>query len=454
MRNGVGWARRLATGIAVTLVAAMAMGTGIAGAASSLDSYSATASGTTFNVAVQLPAALGEVLNNVLGTSGSKIEERISFSNATSNVIKDKAPVGSAFGQVFKGTLDNLLLQVAKTPLIGYTGAKLPEASASLGQKSANSMKAIELLDGLVHIGIAEAEASSSKNATNPRVVDSTSASRLLGVKVDLSKLGSGALENLLKPVLDIVEGDASNPNDGLLGTINGALKGIGDTLNVNLALPSVSSFLDKPLVSVGIIESISKTGATGTSRWAEGITRLANVDLLGGYVHADVIKVRSFATIDGTAAGARNTTATVDLATVKLGNTTLLNLDTRQLTVANKTIDIPLDLNDQLKGLIDVLGVKLSLAPKPSITRNATHARAAASSLHLEVAPKLLSGAPLLSVALDGPAAVADVRGSNVLGITTVAHPRTGVSDQLFLLVGPALLGLAIVTRRFVLAK
>jgi hypothetical protein len=433
----------------------MAMG-GTAGAAASLDSYSATASGTTFNVAVQLPAALGSVLNNVLGAgNSSKIEERISFSNATSNVVKDKAlssASGSAFGQVFKGTLDNLLLQVAKTPLIGYTGTKLPEASAALGQKTAASMKSIDL--GPVHIGIAEAEASSAKNATNPRVVDSTSASRLLGVKVNLANLEGVDLENLLNPVLEIVEGDASNPNDGLLGTINGALKGIGDTLGVPLALPSVRGFLNKPLVEVGIIESVSTTGATGAARWADAVTKLAGVKLLGGYVQADVITTKAHAVIDGTAAGARNTTASVDLATVKLGNTTLVNLNTKQLTVAGKTIDIPLDLNDQLKGLVDILGVKVSLAPKPTIIRNATHARAAASSLHLEVAPKLLSGAPLLSVALDGPAAVADVRGSNVLGIIEVAHPRTGVSDQLFLLVGPALLGLAIVTRRFVLAK
>lgn len=455
MRNGVGWARRLSAGIAITLVAVMAMGTG-AGAAT-LDSYSATASGSTLNVAVQLPAvlgdALGAVVNNVVGGSGSlsKIEERIAFSNATSNVIKDKAPTGSAFGQVFKGTLDNLILTVAKSPLIGYTGNKLPEASASLGQKAAANLKAIDL--GPVHVGIAEAEASSAKNATNPRVVNSTSASRLLGVRVDLSKLEGIDVENLLDPVLDIVEGDANNPNDGLLGTINGALKSVGDTLGVDLALPSVRGFLNKPLVNIGIIESISETGAEGALRTAKAATRLANVDLLGGYVHADVIKVESIAKIDGTAKGAY-ATGSVDLATVKLGKTTLVNLNTKSLTVAGKTIEIPLDLNEQIKGLVEVLGVKLALAPKPSIIRNATHARAAASSLHLEIAPKLTSGAPLLSVAVDGPSAVADVRGSNVLGITTVAHPRTGIADQVYLLVGPALLGLALVTRRFVLAK
>jgi hypothetical protein len=452
MRNGVGWARRLATGIAISLVAVMAMG-GTAGAATSLKSYSATASGTTFNVSVQLPAALGAVLNNVLGAgNSSKIEERISFSNATSNVVEGKAPLGSAFGQVFKGTLDNLLLQVAKTPLIGYTGAKLPEASAALGQKTAQSMKAIELLDGAIDIKIAEATAESKKYATNPSLVNSKSESRLLGIKVGLPKTLD--LENLLKPLTDVLEGDTSNPNDGLLGTINGALKGIGDTLSVPLALPSVSPFLKGDLVKVGVIESVSETGATGASRWANAVTKLAGVELLGGYVTVDVITTRAHAVIDGTAAGARNTVASVDLATVKLGKTTLLNLNTRELTVAGKTIEIPLDLNDQLKGLIDILGVKVSLAPKPTIIRNATHARAAASSLHIEVAPKLAGGEALLSVALDGPAAVADVRGSNVLGITTVAHPRTGVSDQLFLLVGPALLGLAIVTRRFVLAK
>ncbi|HVL90236.1 MAG TPA: hypothetical protein VM841_08390, partial [Actinomycetota bacterium] len=74
--------------------------------------------------------------------------------------------------------------------------------------------------------------------------------------------------------------------------------------------------------------------------------------------------------------------------------------------------------------------------------------------SLHLGLAPKLLSGAPLFAVSIDGPASVADVRGGNVLGVKEVRIPTTGVSDTAMLLVGTLMVGLAIGARKFALSK
>ncbi|GAC1409257.1 MAG: hypothetical protein NVSMB57_01710 [Actinomycetota bacterium] len=56
-----------------------------------------------------------------------------------------------------------------------------------------------------------------------------------------------------------------------------------------------------------------------------------------------------------------------------------------------------------------------------------------------------------LVSIALDGPASVADVRGGSVLGVKEIRIPTTGVSVHMMLIVGSMMLGLAVVGRKFV---
>jgi len=421
--------------------------------AAGIDSYNAQASGTTLSLSVALP--LGGLLDGVLANAGFKggaITERISFSNATADVQSNAASKGTALGQVFFGTLDGVILQASR--LVGYTKDKLPEAAARVdGTRSEkNHLAAVDL--GPLHIGVGEAEASAE---TVGRLVRTKSLSRLAGVKVDLaSVLSQGAIADLLKPVLDILDGSAENPNGGLVDSLNGLLGGVEDTLkqsglNVDLTIPEVRSLLNKPLVEVGIIESISETGFDGASRTARGITRLANVDLLGGFIHLDALNIESFASIDGTAAGAK-ASGIQRIVGLKIGGN-VVNLNTGSLQVLGKTVALPADLTNLLNLTVDALGLKVAVAQKPQIIRSATHARAAASSLHLELAPKIGNTA-LFSIALDGPASVADVHGGSVLGVKEIRIPTTGVSDHMLLVAGLMMLGLAVGARKLMVTR
>ncbi|HEX9695180.1 MAG TPA: choice-of-anchor P family protein [Actinomycetota bacterium] len=448
------WTRRLTASMALAAVAIVATGPG---ASAAVDTYAAQASGTTLSLSVSLP--LGDVVAGILGNAGVKgntISERISFSNATADVTSTQSK-GSALGQVFFGTLDPVILQVSR--LVGYSKDKLPEVSSSVTSASADGVAdskkdAIAAVDiGPIHVGVGEVE-STAKRAG--RLVSTKSAARLLGIKVDLaSVLSEGAIADLLKPVTDLLDGTGSQP--GLIDQLNGLLDGVEDTLkgaglDVDLTIPAIKDLLSKPLVNVGIIESVSETGFNGASRFAKGVTRLANVDLLGGFIHLDAINIESFASIDGTATGAL-ASGIQRIVGLKVGGN-IVNLNTGSLQVLGKTIQMPVDLAQLLNVTVDALGLKVQVAQKPEIVRTATHARAATSSLHVGLAPKLLSGAPLFSIALDGPASVADVRGGNVLGVKEVRIPTTGVSDTAMLLVGMMLVGLAIGARKFALSK
>ncbi|HEX9697500.1 MAG TPA: choice-of-anchor P family protein [Actinomycetota bacterium] len=455
MRNGVSWTRRAAAVLSLSVAAVVIAGPG-AGAAS-VDTYNAQASGTTLSLSVSLP--LGDVVAGILGNAGVKgstISERISFSNATADVTATQSK-GSALGQVFFGTLDPTILQVSR--LVGYSKDKLPEVSSSVTSASQDGAvdakkDAIAAVDiGPIHIGVGEVESSASRAG---KLVSTKSVARLAGIKVDLaSVLSEGAVADLLKPVTDLLDGTGSQPGlidqlNGLLGGVEQTLKGAG--LDVDLTIPEVKTLLSKPLVNVGIIESISQTGIDGASRLARGVTRLANVDLLGGFIHLDAINIESFASIDGTVAGAR-ASGIQRIVGLKIGDN-IVNLNTGSLQVLGKTIQMPVELTKLLNVTVDALGLQVQVAQKPEIVRTATHARAATSSLHLGLAPKLLTGAPLFSVQLDGPASVADVRGGSVLGVREVRIPTTGVSDTAMLVVGALMVGLAIGARKFALNK
>jgi hypothetical protein len=454
MRNGVRWSRRVAAGISLSLVTVVAMGTGAGAATTGLDSYSALGSGTTLALSVKLPTALDSILK--VAKLSSDISERVSFSNATGQVSKTSSG-GSALGRVFQGTLDPLLLDVSR--LVGYTGAKLPEAEQRMGtnQKTvAVDMARVDIPaeNPMVHVGVAEARAQSNRVGN---VVYSTSRSTLLGVRVDLtSVLSNSQIQSLLKPVIDVFDGTGGS--SGLINQINAALQPVEDSLNstlgtkLDLALPKISTLLDKPLVNVGLIESISETGAKGLARTAHGVTRLANVDLLGGFIHADSIVTDAFAQIDGTLATAKATKATQRILGLRVGNN-VINLNTNSLEVAGKTIELPTGTVSLFETALADLGFRASIGKRSTLAQP-YHARSEASSLHLELAPKVLAtgNSALFAVTLDGPTALAEVAGANVLGKTFT--PRTGVTDRVFWLAGPALFGLAVLVRRFALSR
>jgi hypothetical protein len=451
----VRWFRRITAATALSTLALVATGPG---ASAAMETYNAGASGTALSASVTLPGL--SALNAVLGNAGIRnntISERISFSNATADVTASRS-TGQALGQAFFGSLDPLLLQVSR--LVGYTKDKLPEAAARVDGTSSerNSLLAVDLPSAaapLIHIGVAETEATAARVG---KLVSTKSVARLAGIKVDLaSVLSQGAIADLLRPLTDLLDGSSSNPNGGLIDQLNGLLGGVETTLHsagvdVDLSVPEVRSLLSRPLVQVGIIESISETGYAGASRLARGITRLANIDLLGGFIHLDALNIESFASIDGTAAGAK-ASGVQRILGLKVGDN-IVNLNAGSIQVLGRTIALPTDLTALLRTTVDALGLKVAVAPKPQIIRTATHARAATSSLHLELAPRLLGDTALFAVSLDGPASVADVRGGSVLGVREVRIPTTGVGDHAMIVAGFLMLGVAIGARKFVLSR
>jgi len=440
MRNGVSWNRRAAAFLALTVTMLVVTGSG-AGAAG-ISTYNAQASANTLSLSVQLPmlSALSGVLSNLQLQNG--IQERVSFSSATADVTGTKS-AGTALSQVLFG---NLLANtpVAQTAVNGAHDAQQQMAAVDLPSAA----------QPLVHIGIGQA---SSASHTVGNAVYTTSKSTLIGVKVDLRPvLNMQQIQQLLAPVTNVLDGTSSNPAQGVIPQLDQALATLSQTLkaqgiNTTLSVPQISSFLDKPLLDIGIIESISDTHPDGAARTAKGITHLANVDILGGFIHIDAINIESFASIDGTAQGAQSS-AVQRIVGLHVGGN-VVDLNAGSLNVLGHVIALPTNVKDMLNLTVDALGLKVILAPAPQRELSATHARSAASSLHVELAPGV-AGNRLFSIALDGPAAVADVRGGNVLGVKEIRIPTTGMNDTTMWMVGAMLLGLGLAGRKFVLSK
>ncbi|MEX2557061.1 MAG: hypothetical protein WEB06_15720 [Actinomycetota bacterium] len=467
MRKGVSKTRRLSAVVAVTMVAMLAMGTGANAALPTISvrNYVAQANASVLDVKLALPT----VLNTVLGAAdiANPIEQSISFSRALGQVDKlgDK---GHGLGQMFDGTL-NTTLETLSTALLGK---KLPKAFAPLALVEKVVHEDLLALDvqGLVKVGISEVNASSTLNklADGTRAIKSTSDSKLAGITVGLTPALVDTLKGVLQPVLN--ETDA--PDTGIVDTLNGLLTPVEQLVEttlgvpVNLDLPKIGELLSQPLISIGLIETKSATDFASNVRNATGFSRMVDIDLFGkgenALVHIDALTTKTFAQV-GVNAADRKATAIHEIAGLRVLNNTisLIKGDQLAINVNGKEIALTdlagIDLDavlDQLNGLLfDTLGLKINvLGTSKSV--NATTSQAKARTIEVGIAPNI-AGNVLFDLSIAGPGSDVFAQ-ANIAGSSSppAPHPTTGVATNAYLLAGPALIGMAVLVRRFALSK
>lgn len=449
MRKGVGRMRRIAAILSVTLVALLATGTG-AGAvtAPKLVNFSSVGSGTVLDLNLQLPSAL----NSVLSAAGlsSTIQQTVAFSKSFGQA--DIAPSLFAKGTGLGKSMDEA---GSLAPLVStVVGRALPNVLAELGQGLKTDSIVDTSLGGLIDIGVMKVSAKSAlqKAADGLDAVISNSTSQIVGLKVNLSPLTS-QLTPVLQPLLDLTDGE-----DGLINTINTTLKPVVDTVNetlgttLDITLPEISDILNRPLLSIGLIETKSNTGLSGLARTAEGLTSVADISILGtspenALISLESLKSTAKAALGGSAPVAE---AVNHIARVKvLGNE--IDLNDGALVLAGKSFPLG-DALAPLKDLVvDALGLRIELL-KSTKSASATHAFAEAKTLGISLAP--LNGALGLALNLTGPTSQArvDAAGPTVKDVK-LPLPTTGVPTTAYFLVGPALLGLAVLVRKYTLS-
>jgi hypothetical protein len=463
MRKGVSGVRRLAAILSVTTVAFLVTGTGVGQAVTlpKLANYSAVGTGQVLGLKIQLPA-LAPVLQ--AAKLPATIEEQISFSRSIGQV--DRAGnIGNGLGQMFHGSLDGVLETVVNAvpqSISHRTKTGLPRVFAQLGELAqTDSILSINVPDAapIVHLGVAEVNAVSKLQnlAGGLKGIASHSDSKLVGLKVTLPDVLTGPLKTVLQPVLDLTDGA-----DGLINKINTGLDTVEQTikdsplgLDVNLDLPQLEQLLSQPLITVGLIETGSDTGFAGLARTAKGITRMANIDVMGvgenALVHIDSLSTDTNVSIDGTQGGAVANAVNRIVGLKVLGNS--IDLTKGALKINNTLFSLPVDsvLEPLTKLLTDTLGLKIDLLSAKH-SASATHAFAEANTLKISLAP--LNGA-LGLIELTGPGSMAEVQGSPVEAFTPRAPlPTTGVPTTTMFVAGAALLGMTVLIRRFALSR
>jgi hypothetical protein len=433
--------------------------TGAGAAAPKLVNYSGVGSGQVLSLKLQLPSAL----NAVLAPAGlsNKIEQVVSFSRSVSQVGKANR-VGTGLGQVMDGTLNPLLDSIAKSTV----GKTLPKVFATLGQtlqhdSLVEQVISAPVLGDIVKVGVMEVNAVSTLKtaADGLKAVVSHSDSKILGLKIDLSSVVNQLMA--LAPVQQVVE--TLDGAGGVIDTLNGALNTLEGTVNstleslnlptVNLELPKLQELLSAPLLSVGLIETGSDTGLQGIARTAKGITTLSNISVFGGLVTIKSLSTETAVKIDGTKGGAAADAVSKIVDMKILGNT--LDLTKGALKINGRSFALPLDtiLTPLTKLLKDTLGLDIQILNTQK-SASATHASAVANTLKIGLSP--LNGALGIALEVAGPSSMAEVQGSMVgdVDIPGAPLPTTGVPTTAYFLAGPALLGMAVLVRRFALVR
>jgi hypothetical protein len=445
MRKGVSGVRRVAAILSVSLVTLLVTSTGAGAAAPKLANYSSVGSGQVLGIKLQLPVALPQI--------GNKIEQVVSFSRSVGQV-GSATKVGTGLGQVMDGTLNPLLDSIAKTAV----GKTLPKVFATLGQTLQHDSLVEIPVANLVKIGVMEVNAVSKLKtaADGLSAVVSHSDSKILGLKIDLTSIVDQLMA--LAPVQQLV--NTIDGQGGVIDTLNGALNTLEGTVNqtlqslnlptVNLDIPKLEELLHQPLLEVGLIETGSDTGLAGIARTAKGVTTLSNISVFGGLVTIKSLATEASAKIDGTKGGAAADAVSKIVDMKILGNT--IDLTKGALKINGQSFALPIDtiLTPLTTLLKDTLGLDIQILNTQK-SASATHASALANTLKISLAP--LKGA-LGLVELSGPSSMAEVSGAIKPLDFQAPLPTTGVPTTAYFLAGPALLGLAVLVRRFALVK
>jgi hypothetical protein len=423
MKGRFGIVGRSAAALGIALTMLVAAGTGAGAAAKvSLTNYTASALSQTLDLTLNIPA---------LGKTGY-VREVISSANALGQW--DKA-TGKIIGRGTARVLDGTVLSTKTTSAVVN--------KATSGQRTASDSVAPSIdVAGLLHVGVGE---TSSKALRAVNGATSESHSKLLSIvaKLDLVNQATGGLVQTLE---DTLNGSDSNPNGGVIDQINDALAnvtGVDDTISEPQL---VGTNVD--LLNIGVMTADSYTGMSSTGRWAKAFNELVGVKALGGFIDIGLIRVEARGELNNLGQWVqKGSYATTEIAHVNVGGK-LLNLSNGTLTVAGKTFSIPTDALNQLSSLVNgIAGLKIE-ALNNTVQHSAGHVFAQANSLRIKLAP-----ANLFELTVQAPLAQASVDNGTqkVLGRRLT---RTGLADTSFLVLGPVLLGAAVLVRRFSLSR
>lgn len=435
MKGRFALVRRSAGAMGISLAMLVAAGTG-AGAAGkvSLTNYTASGMSQTLGLDVKLPALAGNL---------SQLHGAISFASSISQWSKTPATI--------KGQGLARVLQLTGAGGSNILSTNTTESSLNrVYNKSHTAKDAVLAVDlpssaaPIVSIGVGKTETTAGTLTDTAR---STSKSSLASIDVSLKNLGA-PVAPIVQTLQDTLNGGAGQT--GLIDKVNQELTNLG--LDVQLTEPNLAS---GEILHVGLMEATTSTGVdTAKNRFATAKNVLTNVRVLDGLVKIGLIEVEAVARLDalGNVAYAKPTTK---LGNVTIGNQTI-SLDQSGVTINGEAIaGLPAqiaDLEEALSNLVlDVAGVKIE-AMKNVTEMKAGHAFAQANSLKVTVAPTI-AGSTLFSVVLQAPVAQAGVDAGNT-EVLPRRLSRTGLADTSFLILGPVLLGAAVLVRRFALSR
>lgn len=419
MKGSFAMLRRSAVAMGIALTMLVAVGTG-AGAATKVQLSNYTAS------------AMAQTLRLDVKVASLDLHQAISFSSALAQWDKSaKSIKGSSTGRVLEGTIPSEVVSSAVNKASAKASKDGSMASISIPNTAAPLVK--------VGVGTTTTRAASAVSAA-------TSYSRTVLAEIEV--LGSGLAATPAGGAIEALEDTLNGSGDqaGLLDEINKQLAALGTGIAIGDVKVSTGHVL-----KIGIMESVSETGYTSGLRTAHAMNKLAGVSLLNGLVKADVIEVDARASLSSLGTSPKATPVTKILG-LTIGNQAI-DLTSGTISVAGKTLTLPVELKSLLNDLVvDIAGVKVEALRNVKETK-AGHAFAQANSLRIAVEPALTAGNPLFSVVLQAPVAQAgvDAGSTQVLGRRL---SRTGVADTGYLIIGPVLLGAAVLVRRFALSK
>lgn len=513
MSKGI-WTRRLAVAISAAVITAIVAFPAAAQdvQTSGTDDWGGVADGDVVTLDVQFPQTIASVLedHDLPGT----IHDEVSSANAQASWEDDSNDASSAVGEMLAtdGTIAGIVQEVQN--LVDLPNAK---ASCGDSPHSDSLVPSVDA-DGLhVGVGESSAAVDcdgSDIDAKGDASVNKVSVT-LAGLLPDEVE---GTVRGAVDTLLGLLYGGEANPasdvfEDGLVGELNSTLGGIMDTLaadpvnidveditGLDLSIPTITSedLLDKPLVSIGQIVSETHVGEENGYKIAEATSYVEDIDLVGGLVQVDVL--RANAKVAAKSGDAKVLGKGTTIARIKIGDNVIEvggfdNL-LDDVTVNGKSLreivkDLPqgdvleaqLDQAQALLGeILALLGVTIDTPgcsgdDQVEIGDDSARAHQDCTALLIGVHPTQgannLGGIEFSAAVVEALDTVRELLPTVDLKVSTASadvginvptvvlgrcigecNPTTGLPTNLFVWLGPVLLGVAVLTKKFVLAK
>ncbi|MBI4730170.1 MAG: hypothetical protein HY775_11860 [Acidobacteria bacterium] len=485
--------------MAVLVVSVVALGAALPASATKipLDTWSGRAYGSAVELSIQLPAAI----------QGAFQTHDLSVPSFRDRVVSSTAEAQWRWGEAGETIGHGIGELLDSTGTIGAeVGDKAPRAEVKLGEPDASGNMAKN--DEVPGVSVGAGEVSASAKKLGAKVINSAGNARIANFRITLGDLlaqlpaGRDEINGAIDSLLGVLYGGAANPTPlegGVIGQLqvqlDAAKKALADNgadlekvTGLVLRFPTITreNLIDRPLVSIESITSTSSVtdGAGDLAGYkvtkARSVVKVAS--LLGGLVRIETLISEASVAVNGKPHQAKVLPAVQKVIGLTVGSNLVEIGDFSKLTgikINGKNVDltklgVPAEVVAAISGLYetlltDVVGLAVSVPAvsqgvEETLVRQKAHQYVTA--LNLRVAPL---SQPVMGVDLSAVSAVLptmDLKfstanaeaGSTPLDVLPkcvgVCNPVTGVPTNLAFVFGPALLGAAILLRRFALAS